>query len=176
MRRVVIAAVALATLAGAPTAAAKEITSVSVCGTGGCVTTHAAAIVRGLTDGGPASAAPAHPAGAVRLRARVTEPGGGTVGRFTTWWVPGTPKLLAEDGTWMDLPPATVAALARLHLEPFGPERLGASFAPASPARVSGSAEGGVDWALAGVLAGAGALAAGALVLVRRRSASRAGP
>jgi hypothetical protein len=182
VRRLVIAAVAAAVLAGAPAAAAKEVTSATVCGVDGCTTTQNRVFLQALMNGGPPAGPPAHPSGAFRVRAKIVEPGGGTVGRFTNWWVPRTQLLLAEDGSWTTLSPRAtdaVAGAAHGH-KPFGPEKLGSSFAgtsshaaPPPPVHNEAAADdggGSVDlWVI--VLGAAVALVAAgaAVVLIRRR-------
>jgi hypothetical protein len=190
VRRLVIAAVAVAALAIAPTAAAKEITSAAVCGAdGGCTTTHNRALLQALMNGGPPADPPSHPSGAFRVRAKIAEPGQGVVGRFTNWWVPRTQLLLAEDGTWMTLSPRaieSIASAAHGH-KPFGPDELGSSFAgtashaaPPPPVNheaaakgddsaAAGDGGGSVDPWLVVVAAGVALAAAAALLLVRRR-------
>jgi hypothetical protein len=188
VRRLVIAVTAAAALAWAPGAAAKQVTSVTACGVDGCVTTTDPAVLQAMMNGGAPSDPPAHPSGAIRLRSRIEEPDGTTIGRFVNWWVPRTAMLLSEDGMWIAIPHAAVQALdgVAADLEPFGPERLGARFAdtgahaapppPVStvaapapapePAGDGGSALGA--W-LVGVPVGVALAAAGALLLVRRR-------
>jgi hypothetical protein len=181
MRRIAIAAVVAAALACVPAAAAKEVTSATVCGADrGCTTTHDRAFLQALMNGGPPAAPPAHPSGAFRVRARISEPGQGIVSRFTNWWVPRTQLLLAEDGSWMTLSPrATEAVASAAHgLKPFGPEKLGSSFAgtsshaaPPPPLRSTAANDGGgssVAWWVVVLGAGVALAAAGALVLVRR--------
>jgi hypothetical protein len=182
VRRLVIAAVAAAVLAGAPAAAAKEVTSATICGADGCTTTHDRAFLQALMNGGGPADPPAHPSGAFRVRARIAEPGAGIVGRFTNWWVPRTQLLLAEDGSWTTLSPrATEAVASAAHgHKPFGPEKLGSSFAgtsshagpppPVHNEAVSDGGGGSVDlWVI--VLGAAVALAAAgaAVVVIRRR-------
>ena len=181
MRRLIIAAVAAALLASAPVAAAKEVTAATVCGSDGCTTTQDRTLLQALMDGGGPAGPPAHPSGAFRVRAKITEPGQGVVARFTNWWVPRTQLLLAEDGSWMTLSPrATEAVASAAHgHKPFGPERLGSSFAgtsshaaPPPPIKtepVSDDGGASVDWWLIVVPAGVALAAAGALLLVRRR-------
>jgi MYXO-CTERM domain-containing protein len=180
VRRLVIAAVAAATLACVPAAAAKEVTSATVCGVDGCTTTQNRAFLQALMNGGGPADPPAHPSGAFRVRARIAEPGGGIIGRFTNWWVPRTQLLLAEDGSWTTLSPRAaeaVASAAHGH-KPFGPEKLGASFAgtsphagPPPPVKTTPVADDGasVDWWMIVPAAGLALAAAGALLLVRRR-------
>jgi hypothetical protein len=148
VRQIVIATVAAAVLVCVPAAAAKEITSVRVCGTDGCTTTKDRALLAALTDNGTPTDPPSHPSGAIRLRARMTEPGGDVIGHFDSWWVPGTPLLASADGSWLDLGPRARAVLERVAGDrvPFAPGRIGAAFA--APARTAApqpapSADGG---------------------------------
>jgi hypothetical protein len=179
-RLIIAAAVAAAVVVGAPLAAAKEVTQAKVCGSDGCTTTRDPALLQGLMNGGPPADPPAHPSGAFRIQAKVVEPGGATIGRFTNWWVPRTQLVVGEDGGWSMLSPRVITAIASAahgH-KPFGPERLGASFAgtsshagappPIHTTPVTGDS-GGIDWMIA-VPAAVAVLAAGlAVLLVRRR-------
>jgi hypothetical protein len=182
MRRAVIAAAVLAAvLAAAPAAVAKEITSARICGADGCVTTRDDTVLQGLMQGGPPSDPPAHPSGAIRVRARVTEPGGEVIAGIVSWWVPGTRLLAAEDGSWIALPADVVRVLAKVadHLRPYGPDRLGARFvgtsshaAPPAPVQTGTTSDEGVDWLLFGGVGGlclVAALTAAGLAVVRRR-------
>jgi hypothetical protein len=181
MRRAVIAVAVLAALAVVPAAVAKEVTSVQACGADGCVTSRDPALLQGLTNGGGPGQPPRHPAGAVRLRSRVSEPGGKVIARYDVWWVPGTRRIVAEDGGWLTLPRDVVAVVQRVTrgLHPYGPQRLGASFAgtsahaaappPTRPAAAGDDADGGIDWLLVGGLCALAAVAATGLALLRRR-------
>jgi hypothetical protein len=183
VRRLVIAVTAVVALAWAPGAAAKEVTSVTACGADRCVTTTNPAVMQAMMNGGPPADPPAHPSGAIRLRSRIDEPDGTTIGRTENWWVPRTAMLLAGDGTWIALPHAAVQALDGVagDLAPFGHERLGSAFAatrsdagappPArtAPAPAPSDDGGAVDAWLIVVPVGVALAAAGALLLVRRR-------
>jgi hypothetical protein len=181
MRRAAIAIVFLAAMAIAPAAAAKEITSVQVCGSDACVTTRDPTLLQGLMNGGGMGAPPQHPSGAIQLRARVTEPGGTVIGRFRNWWVPGTELMVGEDGAWITLPQNVVAVLEKLSddLHPYRPERIGSSLAatstpaaappPERTAAAGDDAEGGIDWLLIGGFCALAAVAATGLALLRRR-------
>jgi hypothetical protein len=181
MRRAVIAVVLFAALAAAPAAAAKEITSAKVCGVDGCVTTRDPTLLQGLMGGGGLGVAPRPPARAIEVRARVSEPGGKVIGRFSNWWVPGTELMVGEDGIWMMLPRDAVAVLAKLShdLQPFPPGRLESMFAgtsshaaappPTTSRTTGGDVEGGVDWLLVGGLCALAVVAATGLTLLRRR-------
>ena len=128
--------VVLAALVVAPAAAAKEITAVKACGDSGCVTTKDPAILQGLMNGGPPTVPPDAQAPAVRLTATITEPGGDVVGTVQSQWVPALGLLVAEDGTWMELPASAERALNALDVRPYpvpGAPQPAASPAPASP-------------------------------------------
>src|ERR1044072_7623247 len=118
-RRLIPLLFVLATLVVAPTAAAKEITSVKACGDSGCVTTKDPAILQGLMNGGPPTVPGDARAPVVRLTATITEPGGDAVGTVQSQWVPSLRLLVAEDGTWMELPAAAERALDALDVQPF---------------------------------------------------------
>jgi hypothetical protein len=181
VRRLVIAAVAAAVLVGAGSAAAKEVTQAKVCGVDGCTTTNDRTLLQALMTGGPPADPPEHPSGAIAIRAKVGEPGGGTAGRFTTWWVPQTQLVVGEDGLWMTLSPRAtevIASAAHGH-KPFPPGSLGASFAgtsshaapppPIHTTPVADDTGGGVDWVVIAVPVAIALLAAGAAVLLVRR-------
>jgi hypothetical protein len=167
--RLVSVLVAIAVLVAAPTAAAKEITKVKVCGLDACVTTRDHAILQGLVNGGPPTVPPPMRGGVVSLRGTVTHEGE-TIAHTTSYWAPALHLLVAEDGTWMPLPARSVAALDRVArgLEPLPPATIGLS-AQASPPPAHHALEsgGGTDW-LVVALAGAIAAAAAALALGHR--------
>lgn len=155
MRPIVIAAIAAVALAAAPAAAAKEISSVQVCGTDGCTTTKDRALLAALMNGSPTDP-PSHPAGAIRLRATVSD-GHQAIGRYDAWWVPGTSVIAAEDGSWVDLGPKAAAVLTAAAHEPFPPGRIGAAFAskpaPApAPQAEAGGGPGLAFWLVVGGL------------------------
>jgi LPXTG-motif cell wall-anchored protein len=163
MTRLATLIVVLATLVVVPAAAAKQITKVTACGDGGCVTTTDPAILTGLMNGGPPTV-PSHTgAPAVRLTATISErPGGKAIARVHNQWVPSLGLLVAEDGTWMKLPADAARALDALGVQPSAGPRPAA--APPAPA------DGGAPtW----LLVGAGlALAAAVLFVLRRRRVS----
>jgi hypothetical protein len=168
MRRLT-ALIAFATLLVAPAAAsAKEITKVRACGTDGCITTTDAAILRGLTNGGPPTVPPPMRGGVISLRSSVSD-GSKTVAHFTSWWAPSLRLLVAEDGTWMALPAPSLAAMQRVTagLKPQPASTIGLS--TPTPAAAPPSSDGGFDWLLVLVPGAALALAAALLVLLRRR-------
>jgi hypothetical protein len=168
--RLVSVIVAIAALVAAPTAAAKEITKVKVCGLDACVTTRDHAILNGLMNGGDPTVPPPMRGGVVSLRGTVTHEGE-TIGRTTSYWAPELRLLVAEDGTWMPLPARSTAALERVArgLEPLPPETIGLHAQPVAkaPAPHPPESGGGTDW-LVVALAGAIAAAAAALALGHR--------
>jgi hypothetical protein len=104
----------------------------------------------------------------IKLRATVSD-GHLTAGEFTSWWVPELHLLVSEDGTWMRLPAASVAALDRL--------TSGFRAFPASaivsepPAVATPKDDGGPSWLL--IALPAAAVLAGALLVVRRTPRGR---
>jgi hypothetical protein len=170
MRRAAIACLAVA-LAVPATASAKEITKVTVCGTDGCVSTHDPAILQGLTNGGPPTVPPSSRGAAVRLRSTIAE-GSTVLHRSTTWFLPASGLLVAEDGTWMRLPAAATSALVKLSagLAFFPASKVGGVAAsaappPAPPAPAPSDSGSGAWWLLAAVPLAA----VGALLVARRR-------
>lgn len=167
--RLVSVLVAIAALVAAPTAVAKEITKVKVCGLDNCVTTRDQAILQGLMNGGPPTVPPAMRGGVISLRGAVTHEGE-TIGHTTSYWAPALHLLVAEDGTWMPLPARSTAALDRVAggLEPLPPATIGLTARPsATPAHHVLEGGGGTDW-LVVALAGAIVAAAAALMLRHR--------
>jgi hypothetical protein len=197
MRTPILLPVLVAALATAPSAAAKEVIALEVCGAAGCVDRTAAAgpdlpglLESGLSDGGPAAKAPF-----VNLRAGIGERRRGKVfGHVTIAFVPSLGLLRAADGQWTRPSPARAARLRTLAhgVRRYRASRLswGADPAPvsrapevdepakAAAATVTGRASGGASPAVVGATA-AGAsllLLGGASVARRRRSAIRDGP
>jgi hypothetical protein len=171
MTRLATLIVVLATLVVAPAAAAKEITTVKACGDNGCVTTKDPAILQGLMNGGPPTVPPDAQAPAVRLTATVSErPGGKAIAKFQSQWVPSLGLLVAEDGTWMELPASAARALNALDVQPFpatGGAQPASSPAPVAPAPADGG--GAPTWVL--IVAGLAivALLVGGVLYVLRR-------
>lgn len=130
MRRLALIAALFVPLLAAAPAAAKEIQSVTACGTGDCVRSRTAGLLRGMTDVGLPADAPRRPAPFYRLTIEVGE-GGKEVGRFKSWWVPSSGRVLGEDGTWMQAWPDVRRGLARLTR---GLEALPAARLPGFPA------------------------------------------
>jgi hypothetical protein len=168
--------IAVATvLVAAPAAQAKEITEVRACGVDACVTTHDPVILQTLMNGGPPTVPPSTQGGVISLRATVSAPDGVDAGQFTTWWLPSTRMLVAEDGTWMRAPARAEPALERVagHLEPFPGAKIGltdepakAAPEPAKAAREPADDGGGTSWLL--IALPVAALAVAALVARRR--------
>jgi hypothetical protein len=162
MRRLALL-IALAALVAAPSASAKEIVQVKVCGLDGCVTTHDAAITQGLTDGGPPIVPPPMQGGVISLRSAVSD-GERIRAHFTTWWAPSLRMLVTEDGTWMRVSHRSAAAIDRTAagLEPFPADTIGLTAHAPAPS------DDGFDWLLVLIPAAALALVA-VLLLLRRR-------
>ncbi|MEA2340274.1 MAG: hypothetical protein QOG11_351 [Solirubrobacteraceae bacterium] len=137
MRRAtaLLALLAAAVLAPAGPAAAKELTTLSVCGADGCVnrTERLADANRGhdgLLDVGTPMADPGA-APFVRLKLGIGDGRGRVFGRDVMVFVPRSGLVRAADGVWYRLPPAGLAffrAAAR------GVARLPASRLPPPPA------------------------------------------
>jgi hypothetical protein len=137
MRRAtaVLALLAAVVLAPAGPAAAKELTTLSVCGADGCVsrTDRLADAKRGhdgLLDVGTPMADPGA-APFVRLKLGIGDGRGRVFGRDVMVFVPRSGLVRAGDGVWYQLPPAGLAffrAAAR------GVARLPASRLPPPPA------------------------------------------
>lgn len=182
MRRAAFLA-ALAALALPGAAAAKEISSMTVCGTDGCHAITARAALRGFMEGGYETLAP-HGSGAffavkVHMRHEGEDAGGFTVQYLRA---PNLIRAEAEFGkhTWMRPAGVTADALRRAArgLRPHPAAELAPvrdpSPAPAEgpPARVSRPAPGGGSSRL-GLAGGGGALlvalAAAGIVAYRRR-------
>ena len=108
-----LAVVVLAVLAAAPSAAAKEIQSVTACGAGDCATSKAGGLLLAMTDVGPPADGPAGHAPFYQLTVVVGD-GRKAVGRFKSWWDPSAGLLLGEDGTRMAVRPALGRRLNRL--------------------------------------------------------------
>jgi hypothetical protein len=172
MTRLATLIVVLATLVAAPAAAAKEITAVKACGTDGCVTTKDPAILQGLMNGGPPTVPPNAHAPAVRLTATVSErPGGKTMARFHSQWVPSLGLLVGDDGTWMELPASAARALNALDVQAFpAPKGAQPAASPAAVRPATAADDGGAPaWVL--VVAGlalAAVLVAAVLYVLRR--------
>lgn len=104
MRRLILLAVLLASLAVPSAAASKEVQSVTVCGVGDCTTSKNAGLMRGMIDIGPPTSAPKAPAPFYRLTMAIGD-GREVFEHFTSSWVPSAGRLLAEDGNWLAVRP-----------------------------------------------------------------------
>src|SRR5215210_877860 len=134
MKRTLVAATVTAlALTVAHSAVAKEIEQAQVCGTDGCTTVgsgdHAA-----LVNGGP----PRTPPTAARFyKVRIDiGTGAGHTERLDVAAVPERKALRGDDGTWMEMPPALAAAVAKAarghHAFPAA-DLAGAAPAPRAP-------------------------------------------
>jgi hypothetical protein len=162
------------------TAAAKEISSLAVCGPAHCHTITARAALHGFIEGGYETLAPPRGGAFYAVKARITHEGE-DAGSFTVQYLPALNLVRAEaefhKHRWLRPSGVTARALRRAArgLRPYPAAKLGLvrppSPAPAGspPARVSGSARG--DGAVRlGIAGGAGALVlVGAVLLFRRR-------
>jgi hypothetical protein len=183
MRAIVVAA--LAVLALPASAAAKEVGSLSVCGTNGCHEITAKAPLRGLMNGGYETLAPARggPYFAVNVRMRHD---GEEAGGFTVQYLRAANLIRAEGEygkhVWTRPAGVTAQALRRAArgLRPYPAEGLGPVREPppapagSPPARARSAAAGGGSSLLG--FAGAAAilaLAAGVFVARRRRGTER---
>jgi hypothetical protein len=189
----IVIAVAVLGLLGAPVAApAKEVSEVSVCGTGHQCTTYDKTNFKDLTflaqDAGPAEP-PAAPAPWYRVRFTVDERAhGGGYARWSVAYVPAADRLRVTDesGTdaWVALTPRAAATLRRAArgVSPFpaarlrgmdaGPPRARVDAVYPPPARAAATS-GTTSWAwlAAGVAAVLLMVAAVAAIRWRRRGA-----
>jgi hypothetical protein len=185
MRRAILLATlaTLAALALPAAAPAKEVASLTVCGSDGCekITTHAA--LQGFMDGGYETLAPerAGPFFTVKVTMRHA---GDEAGGWTVQYLRAVNLVRAEadygKDVWTRPAGVTAQALRRAArgLQPYPAEKLGPVREPSPvavedpPARVSHPASGGGSSQLALAGGGAGAalvVLAGALVARRRR-------
>lgn len=168
MRTAFLIAVA-AVLLAAPAVQAKEITEVRACGVDACVTSRDPVILQTLMNGGPPTVPPSTHGGVISLRATVSAPDGQEAGQFTTWWLPSTRMLVAEDGTWMRAQARAEPALERLagHLEPLPGATIGLTDEPVRAAAPEPADDGGgTSWLI--VALPIAAIAAAALLALRR--------
>jgi hypothetical protein len=176
----IAAALAAAALAIPATAVAKEIKQANVCGASACTTVKDRTLLESLVTDGGVTAAP--PAGAFYRVTIVLDTGDGHSQDFTTVMVPGRDAIQGEDGTWMDLPAATKAALltAAGDLAPLPASKLtGAASAPAPRPAAAPPAppdDGGLSWFARLMLATPILIAAGLLISRRRPLALRRRP
>ena len=186
--------IAITALAGLPApASAKEVMKATVCGTDGCHATTDRSI-QALHDNGPGGSPPKSVSGYYTLRLRVGD-GRRAVASWTTRYIPAANMIQSTnesgEATWVSLTSEGAAVLGRLArgLRPFLGAKLDLSVPPRPKAQVdevfapgSGAASGdagptapadggdGFPWLVTlGGLAGAGALAAIARALLRRR-------
>jgi hypothetical protein len=187
--RTPLALLALAAVLGpaAPTAAAKEIASVKVCGADGCrdVTDRT---TMAITDGGPPTAWPDARTPFYRVRIAVRGEDGRKVPGWSFQWVPAAQKIQFEDGTWGNPPSSAIDELIRVTrgVEPLPAGKLvlpaaaqaEEAVAPARPAPPADD-DGGLP-PIAWVFLAAGAIGAAALLaravagLLGRRGGSAA--
>ena len=93
-------AAALGLLALAATAAAKEVTAVTVCGAHTCTRlTDRASLDAFMHAGGMAEEAPGTPQRSYLLRVRVSEPGSDYVDNWTSRWLPDAGLIASRDDT-----------------------------------------------------------------------------
>lgn len=188
---------AAAVLAPAGPAAAKELTTLSVCGADGCVsrTDRLADAKRGhdgLLDVGTPMADPG-PAPFVRLKLGIGDGRGRVFGRDVMVFVPRSGLVRAGDGVWYRLPADGLAFFRRAArgvtrvpasrlppppAPPPAPPREDAAAAPAEPAHHAAATPAGGDGGpsaalIVGLAASALAIAACGSLAWRRR---RAGP
>jgi hypothetical protein len=189
MRRpLAFAAVVLASL-GVPAAApAKEVSEVSVCGSGHQCTTYDRTDFKDLTflaqDAGPADP-PAAPAPWYRVRFTVDERAdGGGHARWSVAYVPAADRLRVTDesgtGAWVALTPRAAAALrhaarglpsfpaARLRGLDAGPPRPRVDAVYPPPARTAATS-GTTPWASPAAAVAAALLIVAAVAAIRRR-------
>jgi RNA polymerase sigma factor (sigma-70 family) len=111
MSRIALALTVLLLALAAP-ASAKEIGTVSLCGTGGCadVTDRATHV---MLEGGPVTSAPRGGEPYFVVRIGVTD-GKEIVHRFDMRWLPKSAVLRGADGVWMTAPKRMQAELVKL--------------------------------------------------------------
>jgi hypothetical protein len=145
-RVAVVPAVLAAALALAAPAGAKEISALTLCGTGGrCHQVRGDHARQALMDGGSfMTSSPGRRAPFFSLVATITEPGGqGIIGRFTVRWVPSAGRIRStgEFGRplWTRPDAAMTRALRRAAkgLRPRPAARLGALYVPPPKVRVT---------------------------------------
>jgi hypothetical protein len=195
MTRLLSLITAVAALALPATAVAKEPVKATVCGAGGCVTSKDRAAILPLTEGGPLAPGPSKGAPAYRVRLTIaageTSSGRPHTESFTTWFAPSLHRMRGADGTWMELPTATLAALRHVApgLRPFPAARLplggqysgpgSDSLAPETyapqPAPAPEASAGRSPLLLGGIGLAAIAALAGTLLIVRRRRTASPG-
>jgi hypothetical protein len=163
MQRTLVLA-AVAALALAPAASAKEITKAEVCGADGC-SAAAAADRQTLASGGGSRTAPAAaPFYVVRI---AVDGGDGHPQSWETTAVPARRALRADDGTWLDMPPDVAAVITKLTADrrPFPASGLTGAAPPPKPRPAPAADNGSRLWPEGALIAFA--LAVGAVVLAR---------
>jgi hypothetical protein len=179
MRQLILIAVLLAALAAAPSALGKEVLAVTACGSDGCSTSRDAGLMRGMTDVGPPTDAPAGPGRFYRLTITVGD-GDEVAGHDRLWWVPAAGVLLTRDGTWLAARSEIRSGLheltrgldplpaGRLPVVPEAPDAAPPAQAPA--ARSPSAQDDSPVWI---VVAAATALLIGGLLVLSQRITSR---
>jgi hypothetical protein len=166
MKVIAVLAAAAAALALAATASAKELKQITACGASGCRTNSDRGTLSTMTDDWMGTIAPLSVTSYYVYRVTV-DVGRGETNSWTTRYYPAQHLLRIgrkpEEVTWYTLTPSQRAPWVELArgLEPFAPDGTGT---------VSSPSDGGFPWTvLAGALAGAAALGAAGVFLVRRR-------
>jgi len=193
MRRALPLAICLAALALPTVAAAKEVSKVSVCGTGHCTTydkSDKVNLMLFVEDAGPTNP-PAQASAWYRVKVTVDVPeeAGDVNNSWTTAYVPAAGKLRLGDGRggyqWVGVNPEARRALDRAvrGIEGFAPARLKGLEATLPEAQVDTvvlppqdppppSGDDGTPW---GWIAAAIVAAAGAALMLARRLRRRPG-
>ena len=162
-RMLVLAAAAALTLAAAPSAPAKEVKQVQVCGPDACGTVDDEQARAALADGGPPRTPPT---AAPYYDVRVTVSDGREDHDWSYAAVPSKAAALAEDGTWMDMP-ASVTAIVRkaaADLKPFPATNMVGWAAPEEPQPAPAADAGSPLWPEGMIVAIVALLAALAIV------------
>jgi hypothetical protein len=180
MRRLLPLLAALGLLALAPGASAKEVGSLTLCGTNGCHGVPGEAAKRAFENSGMTAPAPDRGEPFLQLLVRIRE-GEQQVAGFSVRWLPGANVVRAADdtgyATWTRPAAALTRALRRAAegLEPKPAAGLGTvRTAPPPRARVdevyvpAAEHEAADGTSTLGLAAGAGALALAGLALARR--------
>jgi hypothetical protein len=176
MRRSIVGVLVLAVLVSAAPAAAKGVSSATVCGRSECREVKDPATTAFLSEGGDPTDPPSTAAPWYRATLRFGEPGavvgeGGLEPRTVTV-VPDHHLLLGADGTWMVTSRFAADAYRKvmIDVEPFPASSMpGIAKAPADAGGPSGSDGGSPAWIL---VAGALSLLALTGAVVRRRVAT----
>ena len=165
MSRPLVALITLSALIAVPAAApAKEVTSATVCGAGGCKSSDdKATVAAAVENGGPPTTPPRQRAAFYRITVHIK----GDPEALRLLVAPPTGRLRGPDGTWFSLPQRAANAWRDIvrGVRPFE----GTSTAPPAPAKEP--AGGASWWLIAGITAAvvAGLALAAALVTRRRR-------